>query len=628
MSSVVIVLIVAQLVVRGWLVATGGFYWDDLIFIGRASTHPILSWEYLGHSHDGHFMPLTFLVAGVSTLIAPLNWIIPAATLIVAQAIASIAVWRMIRVIAPAARGGAIAAFAFYLFTPMTVPAFAWWAAGLNSLPLQAAMAWIVAEAVRAVRGDVAPQAMRGVVIRSTIVFLVSLGFFEKSLFILPVAFVAAALVVRRTRSAETQEPTPSRDPAPTDADSGSRSHATDLGPIGIAFVRVRALWASLGAVFVVWLVIFFAVSDATAGEHSIGQTARLVWRSVTNAILPSFVGGPWEWERWVPSPPMGFAPLWMIVSGLLVVVGAIWWAVTRRQGAIAIVLFTVAYAVLAQVPAMWNRSSANTALELAQTMRYLPDTAVVITLAWALVLAAPPIRRSAEATATRRHAQDPAGQVAPVAVGAALVGALVVGSAMISLASFSSSWRDDPTGDYLANAQRSLAQNREHPMFDQALPLEVLLPVAYPDNQISHTFGRITDRSPFASTTDTLNVLDSAGNLVPGTVTQRRTIEAGRGSCRRPEVDERKRLPLDGPLIQWRWSVALSYCANRDGIVELALDGGPAVRVPVRSGLHVVYAQLDGAGSRITATPVTPGLALHTGEGRVGEVVEARLAG
>ena len=43
-----IVLIVAHLVVRAWLVATGNFYWDDLILIGRASTVPIWSWDYLG----------------------------------------------------------------------------------------------------------------------------------------------------------------------------------------------------------------------------------------------------------------------------------------------------------------------------------------------------------------------------------------------------------------------------------------------------------------------------------------------------------------------------------------------------------------------------------------------------
>lgn len=87
-------------------------------------------------------------------------------------------------------------------------------------------------------------------------------------------------------------------------------------------------------------------------------------------------------------------------------------------------------------------------------------------------------------------------------------------------------------------------------------------------------------------------------------------------------------RLPLDGPLLQWRWTIALGYCANVDGAVTMSLDGGKGVRVPLRAGLHVVYVQLDGHGRQLSLTPATPGLAVHTGEGRVGEVVEARLLG
>ena len=69
-SLVALSLIVGQLIIRGWLVATGNFYWDDLVLVARASSNPILSWEYLGHSHDGHFMPAAFLLAGVATWLA------------------------------------------------------------------------------------------------------------------------------------------------------------------------------------------------------------------------------------------------------------------------------------------------------------------------------------------------------------------------------------------------------------------------------------------------------------------------------------------------------------------------------------------------------------------------------
>ncbi|MEE4024210.1 hypothetical protein V1Y59_14085 [Gordonia sp. PKS22-38] len=612
-ATAAITLIVAQLAIRAWLAGTGNFYWDDLVLIGRASSNPILSWDYLGHSHDGHFMPAAFLVAGVTTVIAPVNWVVPAITLVVLQGLASLAVWRMIRVLAPRAGIGALAALAFYLFTPMTVPAFAWWAAALNSLPMQAAMAWIVADAVLLVRSRGRPDA-RLLVVRSSVVFVLALAFFEKSLFILPVAFLAAVLSARRfTDSGDAPDIETSPAGAPQRIDSA----------LTRAFVGARTLWVVMGAIFVVWVLIFFSVSDATAGEHSIGQTVRLVWRSINNAVVPSFVGGPWQWDRWIPSPPMGFAPTWMIVLGWLVVAALVTWAVLARRGSIAVVACTIGYLVVAQLPVMWNRSSTNTALELAQTMRYLPDTAVVVTIAIALIVASPPTARAA----TGRHTGT-ASEHGRVVVAVTVVGGLLIASATISLVGFSTSWRDNPTGDYLANAKRSLAAHQEQTMFDQALPLEVLLPVAYPNNQISHTFGRLSDRPQFGVTTDRLQVLDSNGNMVAGAVTPARTIRPGRGACDRPEVTGPARLRLSGPLLRWRWTVAVSYCANQAGEIELSLDDGDPVRVPVDAGLHVVYVQLEGQGERIAIRPVTPGLTLHTGEGRVGEVADARFVG
>ncbi|MGW0038223.1 hypothetical protein [Gordonia sp. NPDC003376] len=607
-ALVAIALIVAQLVIRGWLAGTGNFYWDDLILIGRASTQPILSWEFLGHSHDGHFMPAAFLVAGISTVLAPVTWALPAATLVVLQAIASLSVWRMIRTIVPPADGvtarrdlAALGALAFYLFTPMTVAGFVWWAAGLNTLPMQAAMAWIVADAVILVRGDVDPRRARLIVIRSAVVFVVALAFFEKSLFILPVACAAAVLA----------------------------SRFTDRPPLTVAFVRGRRLWTVLGVIFVAWALAYFSISDATAGEHSISQTAHLVWRSVNDAVVPSLVGGPWDWQRWVPSPPMGFAPIWMIVAGWVLLVALAMVAVRLRTGAIAVLICAALYVVVAQIPVMWNRSSANTALELAQTMRYLPDSALVLALAAALLIGAP-ARRGVQASASR-HARvdDAASPMSAAAVPAGLlVGAILFVSSMLSLASYQSSWTDDPTGPYLDNATRALAANRDHRMFDQALPLEVLLPVAFPENQISHTFGRVSDRPEFGGWTDRLEVLDPAGNLTAGAVTPQRTIVAGRGTCARPELTGPTDLRLDGPLLQWRWTVALTYCANRSGEVDFSLDGGGPVRVPVEAGLHAVYVQLDGSGTAVHVRPITAGLALHSGEGRVGEVVDASLLG
>ncbi|QKT09035.1 hypothetical protein HUN08_03800 [Gordonia sp. X0973] len=592
-------LVAVYVVVRIVLAATGGFYWDDLILIGRASTHNVLSWDYLTHNHDGHFMPGAFFAAGVATLIAPTQWWPAAVTLVVLATAVAFAVWRMIRLIVGRESWAAVVVLAFFLFTPMTVPAYVWWAAALNSLPMLFAMAWLVGDAVLLCRGTdadgvvLAQHRRRVVVWRSVVIYLVALACFEKSLYILPVVFVAAVLWTW------TQGPTRTRK------------------PLVVASSRAKDLWLPLVGVTVVWLVVFlsFTGGQGAAGNHGFVQTVHLVWRTINNAVVPSLAGGPWNWDRWLPSPPMGFAPVWQIVVGwlvLAVVIGAI--AVYRRR-ALPIVAAAAAYVVLAQVPVMWNRSSANTALELAQTMRYLPDAALVMTVALALVVAVP---RASERHA--RWADRPALRSAAVAT------VLLVVASGVGVWNFAQSWRNNPTPDYLRVARASLRAEQGRVVFDQALPLEVLTPVAFPENQISHTFGRLRPAVRFGTVTDDLKVLDTHGRLVAGGVTPARTFAAGDGDCGRPEVRRPSRIGLSGPLLNWTWTIALPYCANRDGQLSVQLAGGQPVVVDVRAGLHVVYVQTTGRGTSILLRPTTPGLAVHTGEGRVGEVAEAAL--
>ncbi|MFM9377541.1 hypothetical protein [Gordonia sp. VNK21] len=585
-------LIVAALIVRTIVAARGDFYWDDLILIGRSTDHPVLSWGYLGHSHDGHFMPGAFLIAGLSTLAAPLQWWLPALTLVLLQLLASLAVWRMITVVAPRAPRIGLAALACYLFVPMTLPAFTWWSAGLNSLPLQAGMAVVVAAAVLLMRPDVPAARRRRLVAGALAAFVLALLFFEKSLLIAPVAVAAALLAVHLDR----QRP-----------DAGSAPL------LSVCWRRGRALWLPLLLIFLAWAVLYLAFSGVTAGDHTLSQTAALVWRSVHEGIVPALAGGPWFWDRWIPSPPMGMPPAALIAVGWVLAIGAVALAVRRRRGAGAVWVCAVVYAIGAQLPVMWNRSSAGTALELAQTLRYLPDTALVLALAIAFTGAAP--ARTAAAPARPRIRQG---------VGV-LVMLTLIASSLASTATFSRSWRDDPTGAYLSTAAGELSAHPGLVMFDQPVPLEVLSPMAYPYNQISRVFGRLPQRPRFGRHTDELWVLDSNGRLVPGAVSPVREIPAGPGSCGRPP-DGPAELTLSGQVIEWTWTVGLSYCADRSGEIAVRL-GRDQLQVPVQAGLHSLYVQLSGRGQTLELTPLTPGLALHTGAGRVGEPIVGAFA-
>ncbi|MGJ0119504.1 hypothetical protein ACQ7HM_09895 [Williamsia sp. MIQD14] len=599
------VLLLVHLALRVHVLARGNFYWDDLILSARAGTHGFLAPSLLFDDHDGHLMPAAMALVDTVTAVAPLSWPVAAATLLLGQLVATASVARMVVVVA-GWRPAALVALAFYLLTPMAVPSFAWWASGLNNLPMQAAMAWVVTDVVLLTRDragaasggprspaiESPPVGSRTIVVRSTVVFAVALAFFEKSALILPVAFAVALLGVRLSQLA--------RDPGePTRA-------------LPAVWRRASGLWISLAAVAAVWAVAFWVIGRPTAGEHSLRQTAALVWRAVSDGVVPAVAGGPWTWDRWVPSPPFGTPTVSLQVVGWLIVIGAVVAAVRARHGAVAIVVSTVGYIVVAQALVSWNRSSTTTALELSQTLRYLPDTAVVLVAAAALVIAAP-----------ARPGGHPSRRLRML--GSTVVAFTAIGS-VVSTVTFAASWSHDPTGDYVRTARASLAASADTPMFSQPVPLEVLTPVAYPDNLVDTVFSGLSTRPEFGDWTDDLRVLSPRGAITPGAVTRTRAFAAGAGACDRPEVTGPTMLPLDGPLIRWRWTVQFAYCANAGGEVEVRIGDSAPVIAPVEAGLHGLWVQASGTGTTVSVRPRTPGLALHLAAGVVGEVYDPAL--
>src|SRR3954451_11170947 len=244
------VLIAVQLVVRAVLAFRGYFYWDDLILTGRAGTQGLLSPAYLFDDHDGHVMPAAFLVAGGITRIAPLNWIGAAISLVVMQLVASLALLRALHVVL-GWRPVLLLPLTFALFTPLSVPAFAWWAAALNSLPMLAALAWVCADAVLLVRTGNQRYAVTGVV-----VYFGGLLFFEKAAVIPFVAFTIAAL----------------------------HAHVTS-GTVGAVWRRGGRLWASALVVTAAWIAVYLIVVDQQRWSFDVAMTSDLLSRSVTHGI-------------------------------------------------------------------------------------------------------------------------------------------------------------------------------------------------------------------------------------------------------------------------------------------------------------------------------------------------------
>ena len=583
MALIAVALIAVQLVIRGVLAFRGYFYWDDLILVGRAGTHGLLSPSYLFDDHDGHVMPAAFLVAGAITRLAPLNWIGPAISLVVLQLLASLALLRSLHVIV-GWRPVLLVPLTFALFTPLGVPGFAWWAAALNSLPMLAALAWVCADAIMLVRTHNQRYAVTGV-----LVYLGGLLFFEKAAVIPFVAFAIAALLCHI---------------------QGDRAALTTVWRAGFR------LWALSLALTVTWVAVYLVVVNQRRWSSDLLMTWDLLRRSVTHGIVPGLVGGPWAWARWAPASPWAIPPVSVRVLGWLALVAVLVLSLVRKQRVVPVWLTALGYVVACQVPIYLMRSSRYTALELAQTLRYFPDLVVVLALLAAVGFSAPNRLSS--------HWLDASTSRTVIATA---VAASFVASSGYSTATFLKSWQDNPAQPYLENARRGLAAAHaasSTPLLDQEVDPLVLGRVAWPDNLASHLFALLPDRPEFASATTQLRTLDTKGRLVDAQVTWVRAIVPGPvpqcGYFVQP--DKPVRLALDGPLLPTDWTAEINYLANSDGSLTMALSEGPTARVPVHPGLNRVFVRLPGAGNDITVRANTAALAVCIAAGPVGYVL------
>ncbi|WP_051182345.1 hypothetical protein [Nocardia vinacea] len=623
--------VVVQLVIRGWVAGGGFFYWDDLILVGRAGSYSLWSADLLLYNHDGHFMPLAFATAWVVTAVAPLTWAGPVVSLVVLQLAASVAVVRML-VVLVGVRWAILVPLGFYLFCPLTLPAYAWWAAALNALPLQFALAWVIGDAVQLVETGRRRFAVSGVVVLG-----VALLFFEKSV-IVPFAAFAVAVLVR---------------------------HVDGLGSaLRVVARRGATLWGGSGVVIACWLAGYLTVVDVSAVHTSPAELRDLLPGATSLGIVPTLFGGPWSWERWLPSTPWADPPSWAVVAAWVVLCALVLLSLRARLRVGPVWVTAAAYVLVAQLPVALARSGPNTAAELMQSLRYFADIAVVLSAAGALILRARPrdhtpnllpdthsriaelpgLRDLARAPLPGRHGRarrvaavlarlgsraavwvpGPRGHIPVPLPGSrtmAVLGVVFLVSSVWSTASFVESWRINPTRTYVTNVKGALAGSDGVPLLEQEVPWNVLNPTAYPQNLTSRVLAPLTKPTTFADSTPHLRMITDTGEIVEAAVWWNRSILSGpEPNCgyriRGPQPTD---IPLDGPMLEHEWTAQLNYLANEDGRITVSFEHGEPVAAPVRKGLNTVYIRVVGSGSHLRISPRTPGLDLCLGVGPVG---------
>ncbi len=589
-------LIAAQLGVRLWILGQRDFNSDDFEYATLANEFPLFSADYLLESHEGHFMPAALLLSGFLARTFPLDWTAVTVALLVLQLLASYAVLRLLRTFM-GDRPAVLVPLAVYLFSPLGLGAFTWWAAAMNAVPLQIGLAWYAADALRLARTGRTRYAVTG-----TLALVLALAFYERAV-ILPV--VAGALV-------------------------WLLNHAYRVrAPLRSALRDARALWLPSLAVLAGWAVLYLSrdPADAVASpptlDRSLELSGDLAW-----TLVPGLAGGPWDWEVLSSGAPLAAAPEVLVtVSAVVLAVLVVWTSWRRRAGVLVWLLFA-GLSGLGAVLVSLGRAGSEMSGVLALTYRYFATDAVLFALALGVLFAVP--RRGSVLPSEDRpdrlgSAPVPSGGrrasgLLSTAVVLLLTGAFLVGSA-VSTASYIRAWQNDPTGDYLDTALASLASAGDEPLLDQDVPGAVLWAVAAPYNRASRVFLAVEDRPPFADASHVRRMLDEDGRLRPAVVVPGIVLPPGPvAGCGWPVAGGAPTaLPLGGSSSEFSWTAELGYTSAAAGVVRVGVAGGEGAEVPVRRGTHTVYVRLQGTGDAIEISGATADMELCVGSGVVG---------
>ncbi|WP_067180891.1 hypothetical protein [Microtetraspora niveoalba] len=583
-------LVLLQTAWKASVVAEAYFKEDDFEFMARA-VESGLSWDYLTRVHYGQFMPGGFLLAWVTGRLAPYDWGLASGAVLALHACAGLAVFRMLRVVF-GPRPAVIAPLLVFLVAPVTVPALAWWAAGLNTAPLQIALPMAVASHVLYLRTGRARHAAA-----AAWWTLFGLAFFLKAYAIPLTLFALTAVYFGGPRAA-------------------LRRHAR--------------VWLLYGGTLLAYLALYLfrsVAADAESGRIPAPDDAiGFVWELLAHTFLPTVLGGPWKWfsgTDWaVTSPPGTLVVLSFVVAAVLFAV-----TVRYRRHAAAAWALLLAYLVVADIaPPLYGRVYLMGAFAGADS-RYVADAVPLLALVAALAVL--PIVGEAEP-----YRRPPPSREVVYGLGGLVVGGFTVAS-LASTAVFAGHLGNERRHSYLREAGRALAAApADAVVYDRAAPVDVLPPSYRSYALTSRLLGplatpgrRVQMYRPPASPVGL--VFDDAGRLVPVEVKGEKTVPTTPDGCW-PASGAAVEVPLRRPVAAGSppgspagTLVRLGYASRVPVRVTLWI-GDRSTALGLREGFGKVFFLAPPGVDRVLVTDVPAGSGFCTGDVTVGEAVPA----
>jgi hypothetical protein len=587
------VLITLSIVWRASISARGFLTTDDFPIIAQADASGLTP-GHLFALYNNHLMPAGRLITWITDRLTGYEYWPYATLMLLGQIAVSVAFYRLLRLMLPAG-WALLVPLCLFLFNPMTLEISAWWAVGVNLLPMQLAMIVAVGAQVRYLRSG----ARRHLV---TLALAVVLGllFFEKALLVVPLVFLVTVCLY-----------------APG-------------GPVRAVLTTVRRwwpAWAVLTAVSLAYLAAYLPMSTNSMlrAPASTGEVGTFLGQFSGETLAPGLVGGPWTWLDAADGAPLA-APdqparwlSWAVVAAVVAV--TIW---LRRGVAVRAWTLLVLFSALAAGLIAATRLGSGLSGVAGLVPRYLGD--VLLVAAVCVGVAVCGLRRldSADEPAAdpvpapvRNHPQ-------PFRTGLAVGLVLLIASSLYSGVDFAADWQVKAGREYLRTARADLAAAEPGTVFmDQPVPEAVVPGLSHPWNMQSRFFGPLADGPVFVTEARKLSVFDEAGHIRPAWVDGVPARPGPLPGCGyRITRGRTVTIPLTAGVVDYWQVVRIGYLSDRDTTATIRVGDHAGVPFDVHRGLNAMFLLMLVDGDEVELTARDPAANLCTDEIEIGALV------
>lgn len=575
---VAVALLLVQLAFRAWAAWSGWYLHDDLVLL-RLSDEAA-RWSYLIEPYNGHLMPGGKLVFWAIGLVGSAEWWPAVVYLVSGQAIASSAcLWMLVTLFGR--RWAILPPFVLYLFLPLSMPAFMWFVAATQQLPLQIVLSISVGAWVRYQRGE----GRRWLAV--TMGALVA-GFFfrEKALLVLPVLVFLSLFYF---------------------TSGGPRERLRDLRRQALALIVV----VGGGVAY----VVFYLLSTPSEVTPTVpGLAADLAGTMLGTTLSSGLVGGPWLWTG--TSSPNSYAnpPTWGVGVAWLVIGVVIVYILLRRRRAWPALLLLAGYVGGTFLLVLSARGAIFGAV-LGTDMRYLSDIPIVLCLCVGLAT----LRLHGAPGTSETRTSRVVGR-APTWVVVSLLAAVTT-SGVISSVGYVRPWHDSAAKAYVDSFDRALNSSGRVDLADRVLPDPVMSHLLTPHNRLSFLAPVVTDNARFPDTSSSLFVVRDDGKLRPAEVTSVVASQPGKvAGCGWDVTSVGKTIPLTGRAIDIAWWIRIGYLATAPTTATVTA-GDTSLEVSLRQGLNDLFLRVEDGFDEISIDDVQSGVTVCVDTIEVGRV-------